>query len=108
VWDLPKQTVKRYLEERKTATFQIWTTNQRRAWLAPGKNLRIDVPAPAGVHWTINGQTKTATTSDAQFGLFSALLPLSYAPSGSKVDVTITPEHPTGQWKGDSFTIQVR
>ncbi len=108
VWDMPKQTVKRYLEEKKTATYQIWTTKQRRAWLAPGKDLRIDVPTPAGVDWTTKDPTKTVTTTDTRFGFFSALLPLSNLPSGSRVEVTITPENPGQDWKGDSFTIEVR
>jgi glucoamylase len=108
VWDMPTQTVKRYLDEKQTAAFQIWTTKQRRAWLAPGKDLRIDLPAPADVHWTIGGQTKTARTSDTRFGLFSAMLPLSNTPSGGRAEVKITSEDHSRQWKGDSFTIQVR
>jgi glucoamylase len=51
VWDLPTQTVKRYLEQKRTADFQIWTTKQRRAWLAEDKDLRVDLEDPAEVEW---------------------------------------------------------
>ena len=37
IWDLPTQTVERYLKQGKSADFQIWTTKQRRALAGSGQ-----------------------------------------------------------------------
>jgi glucoamylase len=91
VWDLPAQTVERYLKQGKTADFQIWTTNQRRAWLAPGKALRVDLVSPANVQWTVGKETQTLATHNTGFQLHSVKLPLGSLTAGSGIKVTITP-----------------
>ncbi len=108
IWDLPTQTVKRYLEQKTTADFQIWTTKQRRAFLVPGKNLRVDLSAPANVHWTADDSSEMLTTQATCFGLHSAMLPFSRLEPGSKTLVTILPSEQKSDLKPDSFTIRVR
>jgi glucoamylase len=58
IWDLPTQTVERYVNRKKTADFQIWTTTQRRAWLSQDKNLRIDLDGRATAAWTLEDKQK--------------------------------------------------
>ena len=108
IWDLPTQTVQRYLHQKKMADFQIWTTKQRRGWLVPGKNLRVDLNGAAEVEWTIGGDVHAVSTRDTGFGLHSAMLPLSGAAPGTQIKVEITPEAVGEGLKADSFTIQVR
>jgi glucoamylase len=108
IWDLPKQTVERYLQQKKTADFQIWTTKQRRAWLTLGKNLRVDLDGPARVKWTREETTATASTVDTGFSLYSVMLPLAGIAPGAKIEVEIIPEDGVHGLKEDSFTIQVR
>ena len=108
IWDLPTQTVERYLHRKKSADFQIWTTSQRRAWLVPGKNLRVDLDAPAILQWTSGEHTASMSTHDTGFHLHSAMLPLSSLPPNAKVTVVITPARRDGELKADSFTIRVR
>jgi glucoamylase len=109
IWDLPMQTVERYLTRNYTpAGFQIWTTKQRRGWLTPGNDLRVDLSGPATVEWTLDGKTHTATTSDSGFDLHTAMLPLASAPSGSEVLVKIAPLETGGELKHDSFHVRVR
>jgi glucoamylase len=108
IWDLPKQTVERYLQQKKTADFQIWTTKQRRAWLTPGKNLRVDLDGPARVKWTFKETTESASTMDTGFNLHSVMLPLAGVAPSAKIEVEITPEDGVHGLKEDSFTIQVR
>jgi glucoamylase len=108
IWDLPKQTVERYLQQKKTTDFQIWTTMQRRAWLSAGKNLRIDLVGPAKVMWTVEEKTASASTVDTRFNLHSVMLPLGDAPPGAKIEVEITPEDEAQGLKKDSFVIQIR
>jgi glucoamylase len=106
VWDMPLQTVERYLEQGRSADFQIWTTKQRRGWLAPGKNLRLDLNAPARIDWTIEGTSHTTSTRSSGFGLHVALLALSDAAAGSEIAVKITPNE--NDAKPDSFVIRIR
>ena len=108
VWDMPAQTVERYLHRKQIAGFQIWTTKQRRAWLVPGKNLRVDLDAPASVKWITGEQTASVPTSDTGFDLHSAMLPLSSLPPGTKIIVEVAPAEKDGELKADSFSIQVR
>ncbi len=108
IWDLPTQTVKRYLKEEHSADFQIWTTKQRRAWLAPGKKLRVDLAAPASVEWTFDGRTQTEATRDTGFHLHIATLPVQDVPGGSEVKVNILPKAQGGQLAPDCFTVRIR
>jgi glucoamylase len=109
VWDMPPQTVERYLKHGKTADFQIWTTSQRRAWLTPGKNLRVDLDGPAQVEWTVDGSSHVASTSDTGFGLHAAMLPLSATGPDVEISVKLTPNgKDTDKLKPDSFVIRTR
>ena len=69
VWDRIPQTEQRYQRERRTATFQIWTPDQPRGWLTPGKDLRIDLPVPARVRWIAGKHNGEAETTDSGLGL---------------------------------------
>jgi glucoamylase len=106
IWDLPSQTVERYIKQGKTANFQIWTTKQRRAWLVPGKNLRVDLDGSATLRWTVADDVHTILTTDTGLGLHAATLPLSDIPSGSKIHVEIVPSKQESD--SDSFTIRIR
>jgi glucoamylase len=108
IWDLPPQTVERYLKRATTADFQIWTTKQRRVWLAPGKDLRVDLDGPADVTWTTGKGKRTLTTRSTGFQLQSVMLPLAHSPSGSEIKITIAPQEGTRKLKPDSFTLRVR
>jgi glucoamylase len=108
IWDLPTQTVDRYLKQRTSADFPIWTTKQRRAWLASGKNLRIDLEAAATLEWTCGKEKGKVLTSDTGFGLHTAMLALSHLPPKSTINVTIVTADDRAHLKRDSFRLQVR
>jgi glucoamylase len=108
IWDLPTQTVERYLKQSKTADFQIWTTKQRRAWLTPGKALRVDLVSPANVQWAVGKETQTLATQDTGFRLHSVKLPLGRLLAGSEIKVTITPADSGEELERDFFTVRVR
>jgi len=75
VWDRIPQTEQRYQRERRTASFQIWTPDQQRGWLTPGKDLRIDLPVSARVCWAAGKLSGEAETTDTGLGLHCATLP---------------------------------
>ena len=108
IWDLPSQTVKRYLEERHSANFQIWTTKQRRVWLSLGRNLRIDLDGPAEVSWSVAESTGKQMTHDTGFGLHVTMLPLADVPAGTTIKVAIHPHAQESVLKPDRFIITMR
>ena len=106
---MPPQTVERYLKNRGTADFQIWTTNQRRGWLVPGKNLRVDLNGPAEIQWTKEGLSNVIQTSESGFGLHVATLPLSVIDPGVEIAIKVTPiDKHSNELKSDSFVIRIR
>ncbi len=108
IWDLPTQTVKRYIVGKSPASFQIWTSTQRRGWLDRGKDLRIDLDAPATVKWTVGDVAQTSSTRDTGMQVHTVTLAVGDAVGGSKVEVEITPEQEHGSLKAGSYTVHVR
>jgi glucoamylase len=106
VWDMPEQTVERYLQEHRTADFQIWTPKQRRGWLAPDKNLRIDLDYGARISWTDSDGTHEAFTQDTGFDLHSVMVAARGEGVSGKMEFKIDPAD--NAKKKDSFTIRVR
>jgi glucoamylase len=107
VWDMPPQTVKRYLENDTRADFQIWTTKQRRGWIDAGKNLRVDLASPALVRWTFGGRSAAIHTTNSGFGVHFAMLPVSKADSQIEVAVILDGANPKNLSQ-DSFLVRVR
>ena len=113
IWDLPPQTVQRYIVEKRTASFQIWTPKQRRAFLAPGKDLRLDLPGPTTVTWHTDATSNQPATSgglrtaDSTFNLHTATLPASHLPSGSVLHIKLTPDQPSEDNKTDHIALTV-
>ncbi len=110
VWDRIPQTEHRYQREHRTASFQIWTPDQRRGWLTPGKDLRIDLPAPARVRWTAGRYNGEAQTTDSGLGLHCSTLPTRELPPGALLRVTLNAEQNAEENKEipSSFTIRVK
>lgn len=108
VWDLPPQPVQRYQVANHVASFQIWTPKQKRGWLAQGKELRLDLPAPATVRWATGRESAKVRTEDRGFGIHCALIPTSQLPMTSKLRLTITPDEPDESFKAQNATVQIQ
>ena len=52
VFDLPPQTVQRYLIEKTVSPRLVWRFNHKIRTMPAGKLLRIETLAPAVIHWT--------------------------------------------------------
>jgi glucoamylase len=110
VWDRIPQTEQRYQLERRTASFQIWTPDQPRGWLTPGKDLRIDLGVPARVRWSASRYDGKTRTEDSGLGLYCATLSARDLPPGTTLRVTLKTEEVTDD-KTEipaSFTIRVK
>jgi glucoamylase len=96
VWDRVPQTEQRYEREHRNASFQIWTPDQPRGWLTPGKDLRIDLPVPARVRWTTGKYNGEAQTTDSSLGLHCSTLPTRDLPPGTTLRVETEREQNAG------------
>ena len=108
VFDLPPQTVSRYLVEKNESPRTIWSFNHKIRSFPAGKVLRLQMLSPATIHWsTDNWQTvQNAATSDTGRGVHLADLATESLKSGSKVVFTFLWTGP-GKWEGKDFEVQV-
>ena len=77
VFDMPPQTVKRYITDKVESSRVIWRFDEKRLTIPVGKTLRIELLAPATVHWTTdNWQTTRDSETHEVKGLGVHLLDL--------------------------------
>ncbi|HEY3313654.1 MAG TPA: glycoside hydrolase family 15 protein, partial [Anaerolineales bacterium] len=108
VFDLPPQTVQRYLVQKTTSPFASWRFNNKIRKINVGKTLRIEVQAPALIHWsTDNWQTvRDSPTHTPGMDIQIADLPTQDLPAGAMIDFTFYwPE--AKHWEGQNFVVQV-
>jgi glucoamylase len=108
VFDLPPQTVTRYQRDKVTSRLATWRFNEKSRWFDRGKTLRIEVLAPATVHWSADGWRTVAdhATRDTGVGLHYVDLPTAQLPVGAEVTFTFFwPE--ANRWEGQDFSITV-
>lgn len=108
VFDLPPQPVKRYLERKTVSPCVIWRFSHKCRSMPAGKMLRIEVRAPATIHWTDDGWATKRETATRETGcaLYIADLPASKLAAGSGIEFTF---HWTeaNRWEGTNFAVQV-
>jgi glucoamylase len=107
VFDCPPQTVARYRGGGPVPEHTIWRWNLRTRKLAAGRDLRVELLEPAGVHWTTDGwETITETrTRDTGLGIHVADLPTRSLQAGEEVVFTF---HWADRWEGTDYRVQVR
>ena len=108
VFDMPPAPAKRYLIEKKQAGFESWRFIDKIKSLSKGKNLRIEMLAPATVHWsTDNWQTvHNIETRDTKLGVHLVDLAADQFPSGGKLVFTFHWAQPK-RWEGKNFSISL-
>jgi glucoamylase len=108
IFDLPPQCAARYLKTKTPSTFVAWRFNHRLPAMPVGKLLRVEVRAPAIVHWTADDwQTSQDTpTKDTGLGLHIADLPTNKLAAGSAVRFTFNWIE-AGHWEGVEFAVQI-
>jgi glucoamylase len=108
VFDMPAQTTQRYLKEQTGSSLAIWRFNHKCQTMPAGKVLRIEVLAPAVVHWSSDGwQTShDARTQDMGLGMHVADLPTHDLPVGA--GLTFTLYWPAeDRWEGTDFAVRI-
>jgi len=108
VFDMPGQTVRRYLDGDAHAPFVAWRLDRRVRRLAAGKRLRVELPASALVHWSADGWATRSdlATTDSGLGVHYADLPVATVAPGGAVVFTL---YWTGEarWEGQDFRLAV-
>ncbi len=108
VFDLPPQTVQRYQVEKTGSPHAVWRFNNKSAAVATGKKLRLEVLAPAVVHWSTDGwlTVHDTKTRDTGLGVHIADLPTSSLHAGAGVAFTFYwPE--ANRWEGADFSVAI-
>ncbi|MEI8718515.1 glucan 1,4-alpha-glucosidase [Mesorhizobium sp. ISC11] len=106
VFDMPPQGVKRYIEDKTVSPFRTWRFNNKIRTVPAGKTLRVELLAPATVHWSTDNW---ATAHDSQtvendFGIHLADLPVSGLPKGSTLTFTFFWPG-AGDWENVDFSV---
>lgn len=81
VFDMPIQGPKRYIEQKTPGLFRSWRFANKIETMPEGRTLRLELPAPATVHWSHDGWTTAADkpTAENAFGIHVADLPVAAA-----------------------------
>ena len=108
LFDLPPQTVRRYLTGQTEFPRMVWRFNHKIRSLPFGKMLRIETLAPAVVHWSADDwrTVHDATTRDTGLGVHTADLEIRKLSGGDRIDFTFHwPD--AGSWEGINYSVQI-
>ncbi|MFA5700928.1 MAG: glycoside hydrolase family 15 protein, partial [Desulfuromonas sp.] len=108
LFDLPLQTVQRYLTEKTVSPRMIWRFNHRIRSLPPGKILRIETLAPAVIHWSIDdwNTVQDVATHDVGLGIYIVDLTTHKLPEEEQIKFTFYwPD--AAHWEGVDFSVRV-
>ncbi len=108
VFDMPPQTVKRYLEDNVESNLAIWRYNQKCRILHAGQNLRVETLSCASLHWSFDGwQTAQDTqTRDTGLGIHIVDLNTEHLERGQQIDFTFYWVE-AGKWEGVDYHVVV-
>jgi glucoamylase len=107
VFDMPPQTVQRYLIEKTISPRMVWRFNHKIRSIPSGKNLRIETLVPAVIHWSADEwrTVQDVATHDVGLGMHIADLSTEGLPEGEQIKFTFRwPE--ADRWEGKDFTVQ--
>ena len=108
IFDQPPQTVQRYLKEKTVSPRLVWRYNHKLRSLPPGKILRIELMAPAVIHWTAD-DWKTChdlKTHDAGLKIHLADLSTEALPEGKQIKFTFYWPN-ADRWEGKDFIVRI-
>lgn len=108
VFDMPPQTYARYVETKTPSHLRIWRLNNAITRAPAGKVLRLELTAPALVHWGLDDwQAATDTrTRDSGLGTHVVDLDISKVEPGRAVVFTFI-WLDGERWDDATFTVQI-
>ena len=108
IFDLPPQTVQRYLVEKTVSPRLAWRFNHKLRSLPVGKDLRIETLTPATIRFSVDDwQTvENVSTRDLGLGIHVADLTARALPVGKSLRFTFHWQA-AQRWEGTDFRVQV-
>jgi glucoamylase len=108
VFDMPPQTVQRYLVDKTTSVYHPWRFNHKCRCLPAGRVLRIELLAPARIHWSTDNWTtvQDRETLATEFEVHYLDLPSGEMNSGTTLVFTFFWSE-VQQWEGSDFSVRV-
>lgn len=108
VFDLIVPVRKRYIDDGVTTGLQVWTFKQKLRELHPGQALRIEVYAPARLHWTANNWVTIHDTELSHAGLdvYAHEFDREQFNHASAVKFTFY-WYSTKKWEGSDFSVGI-
>lgn len=108
VFDMPRQTVQRYLVEKIGSRHVIWRFNHKCQTMNATKTLRVELLAPATIHWGEDDWQRTGDveTRDTGLGVHFADLPTETLRAGTQVRFTFRWRE-GARWEGRDFAVGI-
>jgi glucoamylase len=108
VFDTPPQVAKRYLVENRSSPHCIWRFNQKCRTMLSGKILRVELLAPALVHWSVGdwNRPQDLPTRSTGLGVHLADLPTADLAPGTKILFTLRWQK-SGDWEGTDYCVVI-
>ncbi len=108
VFDLPPQTVQRYLIDKTISPRMVWRFNHKLRSMPARKSLRVETLAPVVIHWSVDDwKTHEDTKSrDVGLGLHVADLATQSLPDGKEIKFTFY-WPAAGHWEGTDFIVRI-
>jgi glucoamylase len=108
VFDLPRQTVQRYLKEKTGSPYLVWRFSHKLRSIPAGMKLRIETLLPARVRWSTDDWKSFRETESRDSGLTMQVADLDTAEAGEGGRVLFTFYWPAAErWEGADFMVDV-
>jgi glucoamylase len=106
IFDMPPAPAERYLKKKTQAAFECWRFNDKIRSIRKGKNLRIEVLAPARVRWSIDGwkTSRDSETRDSKLGIHFVDFPATQFATDTELSFTFC-WRKLGNWEGQDFIV---
>jgi len=108
LFDLPPQTVRRYLVEKTLSPRLTWRFNHKIRSLPASKMLRIETRAATCIHWSADdwSSVQDLSSKDTGLGVHVADLPTQALAEGARIRFTFHwPE--ADRWEGTDFVVLI-
>ncbi len=108
VFDMPPQPVQRYQVENRRSPYTVWRFNHKCRSMTANQTLRLELLAPASVHWSVDGwQTvRDSETTETALGVHLVDLPTERATPGTTIVFTFYWLQ-AKRWEGSDFTVGI-
>jgi glucoamylase len=110
VFDMPPQTVDRYIRRQTPAALRIWRPDNRIATIPRGKILRLELNAPALVHWSLDhwGTVNDSQTRETAFATHVMDLPTAGLAAGHSILFTLLWLGLRQRWENVDYEIRIQ